>query len=560
MEKFNLILKKLFSEKKFLEVIKLIEDNTSEKDRSAYLFNLLGATFLLSSPKAENLLKSINNFKKAYTKEKKTSLGLEALVNFINVSINLFDKDFKENLKIFPDKLFDEIDEYYTEAKDNFKDIDLLKRAMIRKYIRDCNITELINLFKEMIKKNEKNIDAICSYIYFNCFIDLWDQKTFLENSILIDKHLPEYSSDELISIKGSNNKIKNLAFLSSDIKSNHSVTYFLKSIFSKKLKEKFKVFLYHNAKIEDKTFVEFQNLFDISRNIYGLKDIDSINLIRNDNIDIIFDLMGITSNQKLVLFKNRLAPIQISWCGYCNTTGIKNMDYLVSDRNLIFENEKKLYREKIIYMPNIWNCHSGFNFERERIKSNVNRTDYITFGSFNNFNKISLKVINVWSQILKKIPNSKLILKSSSPIHKGFLKKKFSENNVLNSVVFFSKIQDFKSHLNLYKKIDIALDTFPYNGVTTSFEAIWMNVPVITLKGHNFNSRCCESINKNLGIEELIAKDENDYIDIAVNLAKNVERLNFLREKIFINTANSPLFDKEKFSKEFSEIVYNLN
>ena len=86
------------------------------------------------------------------------------------------------------------------------------------------------------------------------------------------------------------------------------------------------------------------------------------------------------------------------------------------------------------------------------------------------------------------------------------------------------------------------------------------MNVPIITIKGYNFISRCGESINKNLGMEELIAKDENDYIDIAVNLAKNVERLNFLREKIFINTANSPLFDKEKFSKEFSEIVYNLN
>ena len=560
MEKFNLILKKLFSEKKFLEVIKLIEDNTSEKDRSAYLFNLLGATLLLSSPERKNILKAIDNFKKAYIKEKRTKLGLEALINFINVTINLFDKDYKENPKMFPDQLFDQIEEYYLEAKNNFKEIDLLKRTMIRKYLRDGSIADLIKLFKEMISKNEKNIDAICSYIYFNCFRDTWDQKTFLKNSILLDKHLPLFPPNKLVPIKNYNTKIKNLAFVSSDIKSNHPITNFLKSIFSKKLKEKFKVYLYYNAKIEDKTLKEVKNFFDISRNINGLNDIESINLIRKDNIDIIFDLMGITSNQKLVLFKNRVAPIQISWCGYFNTTGIHNMDYLISDKNLIFENEKKLYSEKIIQMPSIWVCHNGFSFKREKIKSCVNSNNYITFGSFNNFNKISEKVIKVWSKILKKVPNSKLILNSSTLINNSYLKKKFDENNVLSSVIFFSKIEDFKSHLESYKKIDIGLDTFPYNGVTTSFEAIWMNVPIITIKGYNFISRCGESINKNLGMEELIAKDENDYIDIAVNLAKNVERLNFLREKIFINTANSPLFDKEKFSKEFSEIVYNLN
>ena len=559
MDNLSLRIKKLFSEKKFLEIINLIETNTNEKNRSAYLYNLSGVVLLLSSAKREYLLKSINNFKKAYLKEKKTSLGLEALVNFVNVTINLFDQDYKENDKTFPVKLFEEIDKYYLEAKNNFKNIDALKKAMLRKYMRNSNIPELIQLFKEMINIDKKNIDALCSYIYFNCFIDTWDQKTFLKYAILIDKFLPLYPLEKLTPIKGSNNKIKNLAFVSSDIKSDHSITYFLKSIFSKKLKEKFRIYLYFNTKGEDKTLKEFQDLFDVTKNINGLKDIDAINLIRKDNIDVIFDLMGITSNQKLVLFKNRLAPIQISWCGYCNTSGIKNMDYLISDRNLIFENEKKDYREKIIYMPSIWNCHSGFSLEKEKIKSNINSSSHITFGSFNNFNKISPKVIEVWSKILKKLPHSKLILKSSTPINDTSLKKKFNENNVLDSVVFFSKILDFKSHLKLYKTIDIALDTFPYNGVTTSFEAIWMNVPVITMKGYNFNSRCGESINKNLGVEELIAQDESDYINIAVNLASNVERLNSLREKIFVNISNTSLFDKEKFSKEFSEIVYNL-
>ena len=265
---------------------------------------------------------------------------------------------------------------------------------------------------------------------------------------------------------------------------------------------------------------------------------------------------MGITSTNRIALFKNRIAKIQISWLGYCNTTGINNMDYLISDKNLIYEDEHDLYSEKILYLPNIWNCHAGLNFERNYSPAPSISNKFITFGSFNNFNKINENVLKTWAIILKNINGSKLILKSSTKKETEIFKNTLKKFDVLNSVVFLPTAQFFQDHLKLYENVDIALDTFPYNGVTTSFEAIWMGVPVITMKGYNFNSRCGESINKNIQMKNLIAQNEEEYISIATNLSRNKNQLIEVRKKLFENALSSPLFNKKEFNKNFFDLI----
>ena len=131
-------------------------------------------------------------------------------------------------------------------------------------------------------------------------------------------------------------------------------------------------------------------------------------------------------------------------------------------------------------------------------------------------------------------------------------IKELFKKNEVLDSFIFIVSVVVFENHLNAYNEIDIALDTFPYNGVTTSFEAIWMGVPVITMAGYNFNSRCGESINKNLNMEQLIAKDEDDYVDKAVNLSNNHNEYISLRKSVFTDSIESSLFNKKKFAENF--------
>ena len=129
----------------------------------------------------------------------------------------------------------------------------------------------------------------------------------------------------------------------------------------------------------------------------------------------------------------------------------------------------------------------------------------------------------------------------------------------MLDSVNFIDRAEKFKDHLDNYTQIDIALDTFPYNGVTTSFEAIWMGVPVITIAGYNFNSRCGESINKNLNMEHLIAKDEDDYVKKVVNLTNNTNDYIKIRKSIFLNAVKSPLFNKKDYSKSFFESLRKI-
>ena len=228
-------------------------------------------------------------------------------------------------------------------------------------------------------------------------------------------------------------------------------------------------------------------------------------------------------------------------------------MDYIISDPNLIMPEEQKLYAEKVIYLPQIWNCHSGFDFKRDQNPPPLKKNNYFTFGSFNNFDKINSDVVMVWSKILKQIDNSKLILKAAKKHHSTErIKNLFKKNHVLDSVIFLDKEEKLKDHLNTYKNIDIALDTFPYNGVTTSFEAIWMGVPVLTMAGYNFNSRCGESINKNLSMDNLIAKDPDEYISKAIDLANNHDKYLQLRKLIYVNALNTPLFDTQKYSENF--------
>ena len=224
-----------------------------------------------------------------------------------------------------------------------------------------------------------------------------------------------------------------------------------------------------------------------------------------------------------------------------------------MSDPNLIYKNEKNLYSEEIIYLPEIWNCHSGFNFKRVENPPPIIKNSFITFGSFNSLAKVNETVIDCWSNILKNIKKSKLIIKSAKEKNSlDRLKESFKKKGVLDSVIFYSKINLLEDHLKLYKKIDIALDTFPYNGVTTSFEAIWMGVPVITMAGYNFNSRCGESINKNLNMNFLIAKNNNEYISKAVELSSNLDKYLKLRKQVYEKSLKSPLFDAESYSKNF--------
>lgn len=547
-------LQKLLKEKKYSEIIFEITSKTKEEDRNAGLFVLLGISRISLNKKNKDQIElAVSDFKKGYLKEKTSENSLNALINYVLASALL--SDF-ENTNVD----FDEIKNFYNESPKSFQDKSPINIAMTKIY-------SILNDYKDMLFHLEKIIKSgnflpynLCNYGYWRCFDKSWSQDKFFEYGKFVDNSLIKYPEDQLIKLTSKKNKKINLGILSADLNSGHAITYFLKTILLNYNKEDIEIYLFSNQTNDNNISTKITDLVHKTINISKLSELRALNKIREFNLDVMIDVMGYTSKNRIGLFKNRIAKKQIVWMGYCNTTGLKNMDYIISDPNLINPSEEKFYAEKVKYLPEIWNCHAGFDFERKENSPPFLKNNYITFGSFNNPAKINENVVNCWSKILKNVKNSRLIIKFSNDKQKFTrIRKLMEEKGIYKSVIFHKPLEDKKDHLNLYKQIDIALDTFPYNGVTTSFEAIWMGVPVITMAGYNFNSRCGESINKNLNLEYLIAKDEEEYISKVINLSNNTKKFFELRKFIYVEALKSPLFDQKKFSKNFFKTLEEI-
>jgi len=390
-----------------------------------------------------------------------------------------------------------------------------------------------------------------------------WGLEEYFEYSKKLQNFFPTNVTKNISKINYKENKKIRIGFISKDFIADHSLTFFLKNTllyFDKNKFESYGISLSGDNLLEGSS-AELKSNFDNWLDFSKLKNDQIVSKLQELKIEILIDLLGLFHADRIEIFNSRISPVQISWLGYPNTVGFPTIDYLISDENLIKKEEEKFYLEKIIKISGIWNSHSGFKINRELRSCPIKKNNYITFGSFNNFLKISDEVIDVWSRILKNIHKSKLILKSSLTVNKDSLLQKFKKKGVHNSIEFYDK-KDFlntKDHLDLYQKIDIALDTFPYNGVTTTFEALWSGVPVITMKGFNMNSRCGESILKNANLEYLISQNKEDYVNKALYYSNNLVNLDKLRTIIHKNILNTPLFDSKKFSTDFQKNLMKI-
>ncbi|KAK6587730.1 spindly like TPR repeat protein [Cryptosporidium xiaoi] len=352
----------------------------------------------------------------------------------------------------------------------------------------------------------------------------------------------------------------------------------------------KFIVYIYDNSPHHDYLSDSFKKLVKPEnwRNIRG-KDVVSISkLIREDGIHILFDLSGHTVNNSLEVFALRNSPIQISWIGYPNTTGLRNIDYRITDSISDPTNTKQRYSEQLIYLPESFLCFSVPHTEYPNIGDlPFNRNGYITFGSFNRLTKLHPITIDLWARVLKKVNNSRLVLKSkafTSPKCHSFYMNIFAERYGIEKerLVFLPLSDTYYSHLDLYNKIDISLDTFPYSGTTTTFECIFMGVPLVTFcLNDNINpniiySNCDnselnteiisfhsqnvgKSILYNLNLTELITYSKEQFVNVAANLAKNTGKLSFLRFSLRKTLINSNLCNGEKFARDFSNLMIEV-
>ena len=553
VQDLELELQNSYKEKKYSEIIFKITSQTKEEDRNAGLFVLLGISRMsLDKKNKDQVTLAVQDFKKGYLKEKESANGLNALTNLV-IAASILSGFEDTNVD------FDEIKSFYKASPKPFNDQRPINIAMCTMYSRFSDYKGMVFHFKKIIESKEFVVQDLCNYGYWRLFDKSWSQLDFYNYGKFFDDNLRKYPEEKIVSLSDKKNEKIKIGFLSSDLKGDHSVTFFLKTILRNYNKNQFEIIIFNNQK-ENKISEKITNLIDETVNIGKLNNLDAFNTIRKYNLDIMIDIMGYTSQNRIEFYKNRIAKKQVIWMGYCNTSGLSNMDYIIVDPNLVLKDEKKYYVEKVLYLPDIWNCHCGFDIKRKENLSPLIKNKYVTFGSFNNPAKINKNVIDCWSNILKRVKNSKLIIKCADKRRKlDRIKEVFKKNGVLDSVIFYQRIDNLEDHLNLYKKIDIALDTFPYNGVTTSFEAIWMGVPVLTMAGYNFNSRCGESINKNLNMEQFIAKNEEEYVSKAVGLTGDTKKFLNLRKSLFLNAIKSPLFDEKKFAGNFFSLIKEI-
>tara|TARA_B100000401_G_scaffold144912_1_gene96290 strand:- start:104 stop:1789 length:1686 start_codon:yes stop_codon:yes gene_type:complete len=538
-------LHRLYNQRRFSELELEIEIISDAKTRSAFLSNLLGVAKLRKKDNDENKdwLGAKNSFLDSYQKDPSY---IDALCNYAHVSVKL--RDYK-----------DAYEKLILKKKDGYN--AKINEALARIYFFEGDVDKELELFKENEKNNDLNRITASHFLSSLNYSSKYTQKDYLdyctrvENKFIITE--AELSKLDKINVKNE----LNVGFISPDFKE-HSVFYFLNSTLSELKKNLIKVYLFNirdYSELDGKSKI-LKNNCDEWVDLYNLTDTDAVNEIRKKNINILFDITGHFARNRINLFKYKPAPIQISWMGYVNSTGLKEIDYIITDKNLIKKGEENLYTEKILRLKQIWNCHQGFDEKLDINKSPFLKNGYLTFGCFNNTVKISHECIKVWSKILNQIPDSKLIIKAVSKdaeLAQIRILQKFSEFGIDTKRITFEKTKKERiDHLKMYSKVDITLDTFPYPGVTTSFESIWMGVPVLTKNGNNFVSRCGESINLNLGLKDYIAKNDDDYVMKAVLLNKDRDALPKLRSSIREIAKKTPLFDTISFGKEFSLIL----
>ena len=551
-------IKSLYIQKKYEEVIEVSEKFTLPQERPSGLINLIGTSYYLKkNPIKEDFILALSSFESAYLKEKNSIHGLNAIKNLVIVGIKT------SNVSREYVKFLHKAKNYYLEASDNFENNKEFLQTGILLFTYLLDKKKIREIIMSILNGSVSSKDLKGQATFMINYYDEWSQKEIIDISRQNIQYFSKLDTKEVTKRANINNSIVNIGFVSCDLFKNHSVLYFLKDTIRFIDKSKFRVFIFS---------INRKNTNDLSQNElrkfsdewYDLQDYNNqqiVDTIQEKKIDILFDLIGYTNSKRLEIFNSRVAPIQVSWLAYCNTTGIDTVDYLLTDRNLIYENEHDLYSEKIIYLPNIWNAHCGFKYQRKFNELSALNLKEFTFGSFNTFMKISDETIYLWSNILKDVENSRLILKSSNFCSEDLLMNKFRSNGVSDRVIIYDKFDFFKheDHLNLYKKIDLCLDTFPYNGVTTTYESLWMNVPVIVLKGNNFTSRCGVSIIKNSMQDYLIANNKKEYVSKAVFLAKNLGQLNIIRKNLYDNILSTDLFNTKKFSRDFNNILLKL-
>lgn len=379
--------------------------------------------------------------------------------------------------------------------------------------------------------------------------------------------HVPRVISPNRFSFDGresfgtENRKIR-IAYLSPDLRT-HSVAFFLLPLLKNHDKERFEIYGLYNNVVSDSTTESLRSLCDHWKNVFEMSELELAQWIFDQKIDVLVDLAGHTAHNRLAVLYQKPAPVQMTWLGYPNTTGMDQIDYRVCDELTDpHPSSDCVNTERLLRLPSGFLCYSPVPSAPEVSSLPLLANKSLTFGSFNNLVKMTDEVIEVWADILKAVAGSRLLLKSQqlgNPMTRDRVIAKFEALSISSDrLLLHAQVPDQAAHLALYNEVDIALDPFPYNGTTTSFEALWMGVPVLCRDGDRHAARVSASIMKRLGLHSFVVERSEDFVPTALALSNDIESLSELRAGLREKLKESSLCDGQNFAREFESALMN--
>jgi predicted O-linked N-acetylglucosamine transferase (SPINDLY family) len=353
------------------------------------------------------------------------------------------------------------------------------------------------------------------------------------------------------------------VGYVSPDLRQ-HSVAHFIAPVLRERDRRAVEIFCYAEVAREDDTSSALRELSDHWLNTVGTSDAVLAERIVADEIDILVDLAGHTAGNRLLVFARKPAPIQVSWLGYPHTTGLSAMDYRLVDAITDPPGEAdRRASETLIRLEDGFLCFEPPTAAPRPCAPPCLASNYVTFGSFNNPAKLSPDALESWARLLKRTPNSRLLLKgrgfAEETTRQAFLTRFAAHGGDAARVILAGQLERLTDHLASYERIDIALDTFPYNGATTTCEAMWMGVPLVTILGSAHAGRVGASLLATVGLPELVAPSVEAYIDTAAALATDPGRLSSVRESLRERMAGSTLCDAPRFARKLETTYREL-
>jgi protein O-GlcNAc transferase len=421
---------------------------------------------------------------------------------------------------------------------------------------------EAVKCFKKTLELNPEHCDAHSNLLFALNYIPNFSQsEMFAESQKWNMTHTSGIAQTDHIKRDRYKEERLRIGYVSGDFK-RHPVGYHLLPVLASHDRELFELYCYATMHAQDDLTEQMQGFAAGWRDISDLTDNDAATLILKDRIDILVDLSGHTKGGRLRLFGRKPAPVQVSWLGYFNTTGVRAIDYLISDETTIPAEEEKWFSERILRLPGSRFCYAPPEYAPPVVRSPVLKNRFITFGSFNNITKITVKVVELWSRVLAAIPDSRLLLKWSVLARKKErerLLKQFAQHGIGDDRLLFRGSSPHAAMLQEYGDIDIALDPFPFSGGMTSCEALWMGVPIITLSADKPAGRQTAAFLRTIGLTELITSSPELFIDKAVHLANDLEKLESIRFELRDKMLNSTLCDGVRFTRNLEELYLQI-